>query len=193
MTAILPRTPEGTRERLIAIVRERSFQSGETFRLASGRMSNLYFNMKPTMLDPEGAYLLASLLLDAIGEDAAEHIGGLEVGAIPLATAVAVVSHLRGRPRRALFVRKATKEHGTQSLVEGLRRGESLSGRRVIVLEDVTTTGGSALKAAEALRGQGAIVDRVITLLDREEGAEVALSAAGLALGRVLKAADFTS
>ena len=97
-------TPADARSRLIAIVRARSFESGREFKLASGRMSTLYFNMKPTMLDAEGAYLSASLMLDAMAGDPAAYVGGLELGAVPLAAAVAAISHLRGEPRRALII-----------------------------------------------------------------------------------------
>ncbi len=185
-------TPPDARSRLIAIVRARSFESGREFKLASGRMSTLYFNMKPAMLDAEGAYLCAVLMLDAMAGDPAAYVGGLELGAVPLAAAVAAISHLRGEPRRALIIRKAAKEHGTQNLIEGLLRGGSVAGERVIVLEDVTTTGGSSLKAVAVLREAGATVERVVTLLDRQEGAQEAFEAAKVRLDSVLKASDFT-
>ena len=184
-------TPPDARNRLIAIVRARSFQSGGSYKLASGRVSDMYFNMKPTMLDAEGAYLTAALMLDALDGDAAGLVGGLEMGAVPLVTAIAAVSHLRGAPRRALFVRKTAKEHGTQSLIEGLPMGETVAGKRVVVIEDVTTTGGSSLKAVAVLRDAGASVDRVLTLLDREEGAGPAFAAAGVQLDSLLRASDF--
>lgn len=186
-------TPPDARSRLIAVVRARSFESGREFKLASGRMSTLYFNMKPAMLDAEGAYLCAVLMLDAMAGDPAAYVGGLELGAVPLAAAVAAISHLRGEPRRALIIRKAAKEHGTQNLIEGLLRGGSVAGERVIVLEDVTTTGGSSLKAVAVLREAGATVERVVTLLDRQEGAQEAFEAAKVRLDSVLKASDFTA
>ena len=184
-------TPANARARLIAIVRARSFQSGREFKLASGRTSTLYFNMKPTMLDPEGAYLTASLMLDALQDDPATHIGGLEMGAVPLVASLAAVSAIQGTPRQALFIRKAAKDHGTQSLIEGLPLGETIAGRIVVVLEDVTTTGGSSLKAVAVLRAAGATVTRVLTLLDRQEGALDAFAAAGVKLDSVLRAVDF--
>ena len=109
------------RLRLIEIVRERSFSSGGDIKLASGRTSNFYFNMKPTMLDAEGAHLIATLILEALEGARVDLIGGLEMGAVPLATAVAVASHAKGRPLQAFFVRKQAKEHGAKKLVEGLR------------------------------------------------------------------------
>lgn len=177
------------RERLVEIVAARSFRRGE-FTLASGRKSSLYFNLKPTMMDPEGAHLIATLMLDAL-PPGAEYAGGLEMGAVPLAAACAAVSHSEGRPVRAFFVRKQTKEYGAKQQVEGLAEGETLAGRRVVLLEDVTTTGGSVLKAAQMVREAGGLVDTVVTVLDRLEGAGEALAEGGLALRAVLTARDF--
>lgn len=179
------------RRRLIEIIHSRSFQAGPEMKLASGRTSTFYFNMKPTMLHPEGAYLIATLILDALEGVEADLIGGLEMGAVPIAAAVAALSHARGRALPAFFVRKRAKEHGTQSLIEGLGRGESLRGRKVVVVEDVTTTGGSALKAAEALKAEGADIVRVITIVDRQEGAAEAFAAAGLSFVPLLSLVDF--
>jgi orotate phosphoribosyltransferase len=177
--------------RLIEIVRRRSFRSGQEFKLASGRTSTLYFNMKPTMLDAEGAHLIGSLVLDAIAGDAVDLVGGLELGAVPIAAATAAISDVEGRHVGAFIVRKQAKEHGTQSLVEGLCFGETMAGRRVAILEDVTTTGGSALKAVEAVRAAGATVTRVVTVVNRQEGADEAFAAAGLAFTPILLASDF--
>ena len=179
------------RDRLIAIIRARSFMTGTSMKLASGATTNYYFNMKPTMLDAEGGHLIATLLLDALADTNAEMIGGLEMGAVPLASCTAALSFTRGKPMRAFFVRKQAKEHGTQSLVEGLPKGETMAGRRVVVVEDVTTTGGSALKAVEALRAEGATVACVITIVDRKEGAAANFAKAGLEFRAVLTVDDF--
>jgi len=144
------RNSAANRARLVEIVKARSFQEGPAFKLASGKTSTFYFNMKPTMLDSEGAFLVSALILDQLEGVDADVIGGLEMGAVPIAASVAAVAHTRGRKLPAFFVRKQAKEHGTQSLVEGLAKGESMSGKRVVVVEDVTTTGGSALKAGIA-------------------------------------------
>ncbi len=181
------------RARLIEIVRKRSFQEGPEIKLASGKTSKFYFNMKPTMLHPEGAYLVAQLILEKLDGDAVDMAGGLEMGAVPIAASVAAVSYARGRPLGAFFVRKQAKEHGTQSLIEGLARGETLAGKKVVVVEDVTTTGGSAIKAVEALRLEGALITRVITIVDREEGAAEAFAHAGLKLDSILTLSDFRS
>ncbi|MEZ5816444.1 MAG: orotate phosphoribosyltransferase [Hyphomicrobiaceae bacterium] len=187
MTTLLP---PASRERLIAIIRERSVETGRTFKLASGRTSDFYCNLKPTMLDPEGAYLLGALIVEALKSDKPDLVGGLELGAVPLATAATAMSHAAGHPMRAFVVRKQTKEHGTKSLVEGLMRGDSLKGRRVVILEDVTTTGGSSMKAIEAVRGEGAEVIKVLTMVDRQEGAAEAFSQAGIAFAALVTAAE---
>ncbi|MBS0232596.1 MAG: orotate phosphoribosyltransferase [Proteobacteria bacterium] len=181
------------RARLIELIKLRSFQEGPEFKLASGKTSTFYFNMKPTMLDSEGAYLVASLILDQLEGIDADLIGGLEMGAVPIASSVAAVAFTEGRNLSAFFVRKQAKEHGTQSLVEGLAKGESMSGKKVVVVEDVTTTGGSALKAAEALKAAGADIVRVITIVDRLDGAAEAFAAAGLEFKPLLTLADFRS
>jgi orotate phosphoribosyltransferase len=147
--------------------------------------------MKPTMLDPEGAALIGRLVLERIAGLGATRVGGLEMGAVPLATAVAVASHLAGRPLPAFFVRKQAKEHGTRSLVEGLAPGETVQGQRVVIVEDVTTTGGSAMKAVEAVRADGAVVAAVVTIVDRQEGAAESFEAAGLDFRPVLTIEDF--
>ena len=179
------------RGRLIEIIKTRSFQSGREVKLASGRTSTYYFNMKPTMLDAEGSHLIATLILEAISGLNADLIGGLEMGAVPIASAVAAVSHAGTRPINAFFVRKQAKEHGTRSLIEGLPSGDSLQGKRVVIVEDVTTTGASAIKAAEAVRAEGADVVGVVTVIDRQEGAAEAFAAAGLKLTAILTLADF--
>lgn len=179
------------RARLIELIKSRSFQEGPEFKLASGKTSTFYFNMKPTMLDSEGAYLVASLILDQLAGTDADLVGGLEMGAVPIASSVAAVAFTEGRKLSAFFVRKQAKEHGTQSLVEGLAKGESMAGKKVVVVEDVTTTGGSALKAAEALKAAGADIVRVITIVDRLDGAADAFAAAGFKFEALLTLNDF--
>jgi orotate phosphoribosyltransferase len=177
--------------RLVEIIKRRSFQAGKEVKLASGRTSTYYFNMKPTMLDAEGAHVIATLILATIADLKADLIGGLEMGAVPLASAVAAVSQSSGQPINAFFVRKQAKEHGTKSLIEGLPMGEGLAGKRVVIVEDVTTTGGSAIKAAENVRSEGAEVVGVVTVVDRQEGAAEAFAAANLAFTPLLTLEDF--
>src|SRR6185503_14998041 len=159
------------KRRLIDIVKARSFSTGGETRLVSGRSTSFYFDMKPSMLHPEGAQLMAMLILAALRGAKVDLIGGLEMGAVPLATAVAVASQAQGRPLPAFFVRKQAKEHGARKLVEGLAPGETLQGKRVVILEDVTTTGGSSMKALE--------------------GAAETFKAAGIPFTAILTTADF--
>ena len=182
---------ESARSRLIGIVKARSLRTGAAMTLASGKTSTFYVNLKPTMLDAEGAYLIAGLILDELRDGGIDLVGGMEMGAVPLAACAVAASHMRGRPLRAFFIRKQVKDHGTRSLVEGLAEGEKLDGKRIAMLEDVTTTGGSTMRAIEALQAEGAIVDRVIVVVDRLEGAADTFKAAGIPFTALLTAADF--
>jgi orotate phosphoribosyltransferase len=179
-----------SRARLVEIIRKRSFGRGE-ITLASGRKSDFYFNLKPTMLDPEGAALLAELTYEALKDDGLDYIGGLEMGAVPLAGAVAQISWLKGHPIAAFFVRKKPKEHGARLAVEGLARNESLKGKRVVIVEDVTTTGDSALKAVDAVRHAGGEVVLVLTMVDRQEGAVENFAQAGLPFRWLFQASEY--
>ena len=184
---------QDARERLKAIIWEKSFGSGAAITLASGRTSTFYFNMKPTMLDPEGAALIAHLMLEALAGEQADFVGGLELGAVPLVACIAQASHLAGRPIPAFFVRKQAKGHGTKQRIEGLAPGLSLRGRTALVLEDVTTTGGSALEAVGAVREEGGEVRTILTVVDRREGAAENLSREGLILRSLFTARDFSA
>ena len=164
-----------SRARLADIIRKRSFGRGE-ITLASGRKSDFYFNLKPTMLDPEGAALLAELSLDALKDDKIDYIGGLEMGAVPIAGAIAQLSWLKGNPIAAFFVRKKPKEHGARLAVEGLAKDESLAGKRIVIVEDVTTTGGSAIKAVDAVKDSGGEVVLVAAI---EGGREIEMKLPG--------------
>ena len=181
------------REKLREIIRRRSFRQGGEFTLASGRKSTIYFNLKPTMLDPEGARLLGAAFAGHAARLGADYVGGLEMGAVPLVAATAAMSAVDGQAVRAIFIRKAAKEHGTKSLIEGLAEGESLAGKTVLVVEDVTTTGGSALKAVDALRAEGANVSHVVTAVDREEGATEAFAEQGIQLHALFRKSEFAA
>ncbi len=156
------------RERLGQIILERSFKYSENppFTLASGRQSHFYFNCKPTTLDPEGMNLIGEVIFDMLKDAPVTAAGGLTLGADPIANALAVISFQKGRPIKSFIVRKEVKDHGTKSGVEG----NIAAGERVVILDDVITTGGSTITAIEQARRAGLVVDRVITLIDREEG-----------------------
>jgi orotate phosphoribosyltransferase len=180
----------GDETELLEIIKRRSFRRGR-FTLSSGRESSLYFNLKPTMMDPRGARLCAAAFLARIRTEGADMVGGLEMGAVPVIGSLAAISDMEGRPVRTFFVRKAAKEHGTREVIEGLGPEESLAGKRVLVLDDVATTGNAILQATLAARAAGATVDSALVLIDREEGAAEALARAGIRLLCVFRARDF--
>lgn len=175
---------------LFDLIRHRSFRKG-TFTLSSGRESSLYFNLKPTMMHPRGAYLCARAFLTRARAAHAEYVGGLEMGAVPVIGSLAALSEADGTPVRTFFVRKAAKAHGTRELIEGLGPGESLAGARVLIVDDVATTGNAILQAALAVRAADAIADEALVLVDREEGALDTLGREGVRLSAVFRAADF--
>jgi orotate phosphoribosyltransferase len=154
--------------RLIEIVLEKSFQYRDNppFTLASGKQSNYYFNCKPTTMDPEGMNLIGKVLFEMLKDASVTAVGGLTLGADPIANALSVISFQEGKPIKSFTVRKETKDHGTKSKIEGtLQKGE-----RIVVLDDVITTGASTITAIEAVREAGLVIDRVIAFIDREEG-----------------------
>jgi orotate phosphoribosyltransferase len=156
------------KERLGEIIIARSFKYSDNppFTLASGKKSNYYFNCKPTTLDPEGMNLIGTLLFNLLKDSEITAAGGLTLGADPIATALSVISYQKGKPIKSFIVRKDAKDHGTKSSIEGnIRPGE-----KVVIIDDVITTGGSTIIAIEQAHEAGLIVDRVITLIDREEG-----------------------
>ncbi len=179
-----------SRARLADIIFASSFGRGE-ITLASGRKSDFYFDMKPTIFNAEGAALIARHLLPEIRAAGGEYAGGLELGAVPLASLVGLQSILEGKPVNGFFVRKQPKGHGARKLIEGLPRGASLRGKRVVILEDVTTTGDSAFKAVDACAEDGAQIVLVISLVDRQEGAVEAFAARNLPFKALFGAAEF--
>ncbi len=154
-------------ERLKRLILERSFKYSDTptFRLVCGEISKFYFNCKPTTLSPEGQYLIGKLVFDIIRDKDVQAIGGLTLGADPIACAVANESYRRKRPIEAFVVRKKLKDHGIVAKIEGNVR----EGDRVIVVDDVVTTGRSTIQAIEAARENGLRVAGVVVLVDREE------------------------
>ena len=182
--------PDARRQALVALLAERSARRG-SFTLASGRESSLYIDARLTTMSPDGLALVGPAGLAAL--DAAgwgvDAVGGLTLGADPVSYAIAYASALAGRPLRAFTVRKEAKAHGTGRLVEGPFR----AGDRVAVIEDVITTGGSALRAVEALRAAGGTVAGVLALVDREEGGREALEAAGLPVVSLTRASEIVA
>ena len=181
------------RQRLIEIVRARSLSRGTRVRLTSGADSSFCFDMKPTVFDPEGAALVADLVLEQLRREETEVVGGLEMGAVPIVACVVQLSFLIPESPRVqgFFVRKAAKEHGTRKLIEGVAEGTALAGRRAIIVDDVTTTGNSVLTAVAAAREAGLEVGTVVTIVDRLEGAEANFSRHGLELRALTTARDY--
>jgi len=158
---------EDMKNRLLEIVLEKSFQYAEEpiFKLVSGGVSNFYFNCKPTMLDPEGKELIGRLVFAQIRDLEITGIGGLELGSVPISGAVSLISQLEGKPIKEFIVRKEKKDHGIPAKVEG----DFSQGEKVVVVDDVITTGGSTIKAIEAVEDLGLKVAKVLVLVDREE------------------------
>jgi orotate phosphoribosyltransferase len=167
------------REQLISLIRKLSYREGD-FTLASGKKSKFYIDLKATTLHPEGAKLIGQVatreILDRI--PLVEAVGGLTLGADPLATAISIMALSEGCHWPAFIVRKEAKGHGTGRYIEGV---ENLRpGARVLVLEDVVTTGGSSITAVERLRDAGYAPLAVLTVVDREQGGREAIEKLGL-------------
>ena len=161
------------RNRLQELLKEHSLMFGD-FTLASGKKSGFYFDSKKTTLRPEGAYLVAAEMLHLLSERGieADAVGGLTLGADPVVCPMAALSHTTDSPLRAFIVRKETKGHGTTRQIEGDLEPSS----KVVVVDDVVTTGGSTLKAIEAAETAGHEVVAVLCIVDREQGGAEALS-----------------
>lgn len=178
-----------SQERLIELLRERSFQE-KTVKLASGRTSNFFIDCKQTILSAEGHALVGTLMFEALSRfGVVDAVAGVALGGCPLASAVSLVSFQRGSNLPALYVRKERKDHGSEKLIEGDRALRP--GLRVVLLEDVITTGGSSLKAIEVLRQANVEVAGVVALVDRLEGGREALEHAGLQVFPLTTRRDF--
>jgi orotate phosphoribosyltransferase len=182
-------SPADARARLRDIIDTRSVLRNGPYKLASGAMSDHFLDIKRTMADPEGLNLIADLVLDAIEGEKVDCVGGLELGAVPLAAVVSARAWQRGRRLPMFVVRKAIKDHGTQRPVEG----DLQPGLVALVLEDVTTKGGSAMQAVEAVRAAGCRVAGVFSVVDRQEGAAARFSAEGIVLRSLFTWADFVA
>ena len=156
------------REHLMKLLIEKSVRYSSTaeFKLASGRMSNFYIDCRKVTHNAEGKYLIGNIIFDMIRDLPVDAIGGLTLGADPIAAAVSYTAFLNKKPVNAFVVRKEQKDHGLKKLVEG----DVQAGSRVVIVDDVITTGGSTIKAITAARAEGLEVVQVIVLVDREEG-----------------------
>lgn len=179
---------ETARPELLELLQRLSYRRGKVL-LASGRESDFFIDCKPTVLSARGHVLVGELMLDALRHlPRCDAVAGVALGGCPLASAVSMMSELRHRPLPALYVRKAAKDHGTRRMVEGVLA----PGTKVVMLEDVITTGGSTLEAAEVLGKEGAEVVGVVVLVDRLEGGSEALQRHGLEVVSLYTRHDFT-
>jgi orotate phosphoribosyltransferase len=171
------------KDRLLLLLKKEALQRGN-FVLSSGKTSNYYLDGRVITLTPEGAYLVASIILEMAKGTGISAVGGPTLGADPIVGSIAALSHIQKIPLKTFIVRKATKEHGTQRQIEGpaLNKGD-----RVIIVDDVATTGGALIEAKEALDKVGVGVERAIVIVDRQEGAEENLKKAGCRLESIFK------
>jgi len=176
-----------SRHRLIELLAARSVRRG-TFTLASGKQSSFYVDARLTTMTPEGLSTLGPVGLSLLREREwdADSIGGLTLGADPFSYAISYASAGEPRPIRAFTVRKEAKGHGTGKLIEG----PFITGDHVVVIEDVITTGGSALRAIETLRGAGARILGVLAVVDREEGGREAIEAVGIPVASIARVSE---
>ena len=175
------------KEELLELLKKDAYKKGE-FTLSSGKTSEHYVNCKPVTLSGRGLTLASLLMLMYVETDV---VAGLTLGADPLVSGVSVVSALDRRLVNGLIVRKEAKGHGTQAWIEGLLPRERTN---ITVLEDVITTGGSAIKAVEKLRDAGYVVNRVVSIVDRQEDgeADAAMKEANLELISIFKLDELT-
>lgn len=177
------------RGRLLELLRSRSFAQKRVV-LASGRESDFFIDCKQTVLTAEGHSLVGQAMLDALwGFSPVAAVAGVELGGCPLASAVALIGFQRGTPLDAVYVRKDVKDHGSRRTLEG--NTTLPAGARIVLLEDVVTTGGSTIAAASKLRDAGYDVAGVVALVDRLEGGREAIEAAHLRLTALFTRDDF--
>lgn len=156
------------KDKLIQLLKTYSVKYADTeeFKLASGKKSRFYVNCKPSVLRPEGLYLTGNLILEAVKDLDIDGIGGLTFGADPIAVAASFASSMTEKPFKAFSIRKEKKDHGISKWIEGdMKKGE-----RVVIIDDVATTGGSTIKAVERAKSEGLDVVAAVILVDREEG-----------------------
>lgn len=173
------------REKLIALLKEHALQFG-TFTLASGKTASFYLDCRKLTLHPQGANQIGAGMLELLNENMPDAVGGMAIGADPISAATITLAGQRDLPLLAFIVRKEAKQHGTGRQVEGPVQ----AGMSAVIVEDVVTSGGSALKAVEAVREFGLKVDKILAVVDRLEGGREAVEAAGLQLETLVTVRD---
>lgn len=164
---------QALKEELLKLIKEKAVIRGRRT-LASGKISDYYIDGKQVTLDPHGLFVTAKVILHMTQGTNADAVGGPTLGADPIAAAVSLLSSNSGKPIKAFIVRKEAKDHGMQKMIEGPALA---AGDKIIMVEDVITTGGSVLKAIQTVEALGAKVVKVICLVDRNEGAAETLEA----------------
>ncbi len=169
------------KNRLKEILLQKSYEQREV-KLASGRLSNFYFDGKQTALSAEGSFLIGECFFDLFQKSGRciQAVGGPTLGADPIVTAISLISHLKNSPLAAFIIRKEPKKHGTAKWIEGEKNLKP--GMQVVLVEDVITSGGSILKAAEKIEAAGYFVSLMATIVDREEGGREVIEAKGYRL-----------
>ena len=175
------------RAQLLNLLNKEALKRGE-FILSSGKKSSYYLDGRVITLSPEGAYLVANIILELSQEKDIDAIGGPTLGADPIVGAIAAMSHIKKIPIKTFIVRKAVKEHGTQRQIEG---PELKKGSKVILVDDVATTGKALIEAKQALDKMGVLADTAIVIVDRCEGAKDNLQKFGLKLEAIFTIKDF--
>lgn len=178
---------KGLKKKLLVLLKKNALKRGR-FILSSGKASNYYLDGRVITLSSEGAFLVASIILGLIKDKQVDAIGGPTLGADPIVGAIAALSHINHTPIRTFIVRKGAKGHGTARQIEGpaLKKGS-----RVILVDDVATTGKALIEAKQALDKTGVIVRQAIVIVDRDEGARENLAKAGLTLESIFEIKDF--
>jgi orotate phosphoribosyltransferase len=175
------------KKRLLEIIKQKSLLTESSFKLASGTTSDYYFDMKPTTFDPEGAALVSEVVYQLLKQDRdVDSIGGLELGAVPIIISVCARSWPE-HPISGFVVRKERKGHGTDRRIDGNFTPNST----IVLFDDVTTKGGSVMQAVRAVRERGASIKKIITIVDRLEGATENLQKEGLELVSIFTTRDF--
>jgi orotate phosphoribosyltransferase len=173
------------RDELLEILLRQSFKKGD-FTLASGQKSTYYIDGKQTTLDSRGAYLVARIFLAMMADDVPDAIGGLTLGADPIIGSMLSLAGMEDLELKGIIVRKEAKDHGTARLTEGpLSKGD-----RVVIIEDVVTTGGSSAKAIQAVRDAGGAVTRVLAIVDRQQGGKENLNEMGCRLESIFTVSE---
>jgi len=178
------------KKRLLDLLKEKAYRRGKVI-LTSGKESDFYIDCRPVTLHPEGAYLVGKLLFERLRNvpGPIKGVGGLTLGADPIATAVSIISYIEGSPIHAFLIRKEPKKHGRGLWVEGIQNLPE--GTEVAIVEDVVTTGASTIKAIERAKEEGLKVVKVLALVDRDEGGRENLRNLGYELESLFTRYDF--